>query len=287
MEHAKLGFTTSATDLPHLEHVQLSDSKALAIHKVSSKTKHTLVHPPDPDGNGDDKQGSLPTEAWEAFYPKGSINPSGAIPGGFSFYLSGTPAFINALENGAKHVTFSYRFLLQHDWEWVKGGKLPGVFGGVGDLAYHCTGGRAETRTHCFDLRPMWRPNGVGELYVYLPVTPSNTRRLLAVPPKSYPHASNYGVSVGRGAFHFKLGYWTTITQRIKLNDMGQENGEIHLYINKELVISCTGLTLRTSPESRFKGMHFQTFFGGHTPDWACPKDLRAWFADVSGAIID
>ena len=53
-------------------------------------------------------------------------------------------------------------------------------------------------------------------------------------------------------------------------------------------------------------GMHFQTFFGGafvrrsiivdfdwdwdwlgHTGDWASSKDQRAWFADVTGVIVE
>ena len=36
-------------------------------------------------------------------------------------------------------------------------GKLPGQFGGVGDLAYGCSGGRQDNRMQCFDLRFMWR----------------------------------------------------------------------------------------------------------------------------------
>ncbi|PFH53659.1 polysaccharide lyase family 14 protein [Amanita thiersii Skay4041] len=309
------GFTTSLPFFEHnkfnyhLTYIPLSNSKSLGIHKASPQTHFPVVTPPPSKPNDTDEK--LPTEAWEAFYPAGSISPSAPLPGGFSFYLSGPPSFSKALQDfpNATHVQFSYRLLLQPDWEWRKGGKLPGIFGGEGDLAYRCTGGRTRDRCQCFDIRPMWRENGIGELYVYLPPIAPNPSLLLSVPPRSISNPQNYGTSIGRGAFHFTPGTWTLLTLRIKLNDLPPSssssssspsffdpstcpptstpsNGEIHLSINTTPVISCTGLTLRLSPNSKIKGMHMQTFFGGHTPDWASPKDQRAWFADVTGVVL-
>jgi hypothetical protein len=85
--------------------------------------------------------------------------------------------------------------------------------------------------------------------------------------------------------------------------------GEIELYVDGKSVISVSGLILRDQEgaDARIKGLHFETFFGGtatsalspclssisnavlagHTPDWASPKDQKAWFADISAAIID
>ena len=82
--------------------------------------------------------------------------------------------------------------------------------------------------------------------------------------------------------------------------------GEIEVYIDGQSVVHATGLILRTNegPDGRVQGLHMQTFFGGmsarsipccirtetrrtgHTPDWASPKDQRAWFANISGAIL-
>lgn len=66
--------------------------------------------------------------------------------------------------------------------------------------------------------------NGVGELYAYVPHSDTNTQQLLAVPPRSIQHP-DYGFSVGRGAWTFASGRWTRITERVKINDVGQENG--------------------------------------------------------------
>ncbi|RDB20738.1 hypothetical protein Hypma_012163 [Hypsizygus marmoreus] len=293
--HFKYGFTTSKSLLsqyPHIDHVPLSKGDtALGVHKNSSRTSHRLVKPPkassSPPRTSDKTRD--PEEAWEAFYPKGSINPSASIAGGFSFYLSGPKEFKERLEsgNGAKEVLFGYRMMLEDGWEWVKGGKLPGFFGGVGERAYGCTGGRQDHRCQCFDIRPMWRANGVAELYTYLPLTSSNATHLLAVPPISRANA-DYGYSVGRGAFRLDtaVGNWVSIAFRVTMNDVGVENGEIQLWFDGVEVISVKGLTFRESAEARIKGMHFQTFFGGHTEDWASPKDQKSWFSDIVGIIV-
>ncbi|KAL5529872.1 hypothetical protein ACEPAF_6129 [Sanghuangporus sanghuang] len=225
-----------------------------------------------------------PQKAWRAVYPEGSINPSGAIPGGFGYYLGGPKDFQEKLRTASEAI-FGYSVLFQEEWEWVKGGKLPGAYGGVGTSAYSCTGGRKEGRDTCFNLRLMWRRDGLGELYAYLPVTEENTSQLLAVPPKSIRNP-DYGISAGRGAFTFKAGVWTTITERVKLNDVGNCNGEIEVQINGEPVIHVTGLVIRLSEDSVIQGLHFESFFGGHTADWASPKNQYAWFADISGAVI-
>ncbi|GLB38112.1 hypothetical protein LshimejAT787_0411630 [Lyophyllum shimeji] len=291
----KHGFTTSphlAATHPHLTHVPLSDS-ALGVHKVSPRTPpHPLVVPPPPIDTHRASDNAPPpppppSHAWEAFYPRGSINPKSDVPGGFGFYLTGPKEFRDALEGGAREVVCGYRMMLQEGWEWVRGGKLPGVFGGVGDLAYSCTGGRQDRRCQCFDLRPMWRAKGLGELYTYLPLTPTNQTQLLAAPPDSKAN-SDYGFSVGRGSFHldFAVGRWVAVVFRVRMNDHGKHNGEVQVWVDGESKISLHGLCICDAKEAKIKGMHFQTFFGGHSPEWASPKDQRAWFADVTGVVV-
>jgi hypothetical protein len=114
------GFTTSShVHHKNLQHVPLAD-KELGVHKVASRTTHKLVIPPPASIS------NAPTLAWEAVYPNGSINPSAKIPGGFEFYLSGPTNLSQSLETASEAI-FSYRMMLQDEWEWVKGGKLPGA----------------------------------------------------------------------------------------------------------------------------------------------------------------
>jgi hypothetical protein len=124
-----------AHSLPGVVHVPIDDERSLGIHKVSSRTSHPLVKPPPPSLISHSSSESflssssplpLPILAWEALYPEGSINPTAAIPGGFGFYLSGPGEFSESVKT-AREVVFSYRVMMQEGWDWVKGGKLPGL----------------------------------------------------------------------------------------------------------------------------------------------------------------
>ncbi|KAK0488986.1 hypothetical protein IW261DRAFT_1326401 [Armillaria novae-zelandiae] len=278
------GFTSSSSlakssGNANIKHVPLDDS-ALGVHKVFNRTSHNIVSPPVPSHpNPDD--GEQPEQAWEAFYPRGSINPSASIVGGFGFYLAGPAGFLNGTVNEA---IMSYRVMFEPGWEWAQGGKLPGIFGGEGDASYRCSGGRQNDRCQCFNARLMWRPGGAGEIYTYFPLTEGNEAAILRVPgSKKNP---DYGFSIGRGAFIWPVGRWVDVALRVKLNEMNKQNGELALYIDGKTVVFVHGLTMKMSNDATIKGMHFQTFFGGHTEDWASPKDQKAWFSDVTGVVL-
>ena len=116
------GFTTNVNvKKENVVHVDLSDS-SLGVHKASSRTTHKVVTPPTSDVPDDFP---TPTLAWEALYPKGSINPGSSFPSGFSFYLSG-PEWFQKKAGNAKEVMWSYRLMFEKGWIWAKGGKLPG-----------------------------------------------------------------------------------------------------------------------------------------------------------------
>ena len=115
----------------------------------------------------------------------------------------------------------------------------------------------------------MWRTNGAGELYTYLPSYENagfeSNKKLCSVAPSSDCNPT-YGASVGRGAFNFKSGQWNTVSQRVRLNDVGESNGQLELFVNGKSVINVEGLKYRSSAEGRFRGLQAQTFFGGKFP---------------------
>jgi hypothetical protein len=108
----------------------------------------------------------------------------------------------------------------------------------------------------------MWRTVGKGEVYTYLPPSFPENDVQCHVKPLSTCNPT-YGASVGRGAFDFQAGVWTTVTQRVRLNDVGQANGEIELFASGQSKIKVTGLVLRDSAAGRIRGLQVQTFFGG------------------------
>jgi len=168
--------------------------------------------------------------------------------------------------------------------------------------AVSCSGGRHDTT--CWSARLMWRTDGAGELYLYLP--PYDDSRFavnenLCSLPNSVCDAT-YGISVNRGSFTFATGGWTTLAKRVKLNDAGQANGEIELFVDGNSVINVSGIIMRDADVGRVQGMQIQTFFGGEqarsiessvltsttgsTVDWATPTDQDIYFANFGAEII-
>lgn len=90
----------------------------------------------------------------QLYYPANSINPGNNPVGGADFYASPIPLTY------AKNVTLEYAVLFPVKFNWVYGGKLPGLYGGHET----CSGG--DIATSCFSTRLMWRPGGAGELYL-------------------------------------------------------------------------------------------------------------------------
>lgn len=90
----------------------------------------------------------------QVFYPAGSVNPGNDPVGGADFYAS--PLNLD----DARSVTLEYSVFFPSGFQWVKGGKLPGLYGG------HMTCSGGDDATTCFSTRLMWREDGAGELYL-------------------------------------------------------------------------------------------------------------------------
>ncbi|KZO98762.1 polysaccharide lyase family 14 protein, partial [Calocera viscosa TUFC12733] len=150
-------------------------------------------------------------------------------------------------------------------FNWVKGGKLPGLRGGPDRLG--CSGGSEPDGSDCFSVRLMWRPEGAGEVYAYMP-TPSGFCSQSGIICNS-----DYGISIQRGAFNFSSGSWQTISLLVQLNDPpSASNGLVELYVNNQLAISQPGLVFRTTDNiTSVGGLYFSTFFGGSDTTYETP----------------
>ena len=183
-------------------------------------------------------------------YPAGSASPeaarNGAKSGGAQSYLR--------LRHSADVMTLSYSVRFQPGFRFVKGGKLPGLFGGdAGSGGHHEKGG--------FSTRFMWRAGGAGEVYAYL------------------PNEKGYGASLGRGRWRFTPGRWVRVAQRVVLNAPGRNNGTITVWVNGRQVFSQGGLVYRNDGDVHIDGLFFSSFFGGSDSSWASPNNQYADFA--------
>ena len=186
-------------------------------------------------------------------YPKGSIAPSSDAPRGGAGFVSRA-----GMAQGVEAACLSYRLRFAPGFAFARGGKLPGLYGGNGPVG----GAVADAG---FSARLMWRQDGDGELYAYLP--DSTTR---------------HGRSLGRGNWRFPSGRWVTVEEEIVLNDPARANGIARIWIAGALRFEATGLVLRRDPRVQIEGLMFSTFFGGRDPSWASPKDQEALFADFA-----
>jgi hypothetical protein len=196
------------------------------------------------------------------YYPEGSASPKVSREknrplGGTQFYAN-----LNIVPTDALKLSYYVRF--SDDFEFVKGGKLPGLFGGT-----ETSGGDIPDGTNGFSTRLMWRRDGDGEVYAYLPTS------------------KNYGTSIGRGSWQFIPGLWHHIEQEIILNTPDQKDGEIRVWVDGKLVIDEDNLTFRTTEDLKIEGIFFSTFFGGGSASWATPKDVYVDFANFSVSVIE
>jgi hypothetical protein len=194
-------------------------------------------------------------------YPAGSYAPSGsplAPIGGCQFY----GGLLHTNGNTPRDaLTLQYSLRFPAGFNFVNGGKLPGLYGGVGN-----TGTDYPNGTDGFTTRHMWRQNGAGEAYPFLPNSPTI-----------------YGSSLGRGNWYFSGdGQWHALRQDVVLNDVGSSNGLIRVWYDGAMVLEAPGLFFRTTNSLQIEGILFQTFFGGGDTSYATPVTTYADFAGFS-----
>ncbi|KAG0271766.1 hypothetical protein BGZ95_000377 [Linnemannia exigua] len=205
-------------------------------------------------------------------YPKGSYAPSiGPVTGGTHFY---------AKPFGDKtpfsKMLVSYDVAFPAGFNWVLAGKLPGIYGGT---PYDgCSGGVQSTGANCLTMRMMWRQNGVGEVYAYVPADPKSSfcrdSQVLC--------NDQYGKSIGRGQVYFQPGVWTRLDMVVELNEpAGNSNGTLLVYQNGILAVHMSNVPYRSSGMVGFQGLLFSSFFGGSDPTYATPLDQSVYFRNV------
>ncbi|GAA2274547.1 hypothetical protein GCM10010145_51850 [Streptomyces ruber] len=205
----------------------------------------------------------LPGPVLRVRYPARSASPTVARrwkrpQGGAQLYLP--------LRSGpAESLHLRYYLRFPEDFDFVKGGKLPGLYGGDVTSGRHIPDGENGLST-----RYMWRTGGEAEVYAYLPTS------------------QEHGTSLGRGDWSWPTGRWTCVEQAVTLNRPGSSDGSVKVLLDGEQVLHSENLEFRTADSLKIDGVFFSTFFGGSDPTWATPRTGHADFAAfaVSGEPI-
>ncbi|KAI9256650.1 hypothetical protein BDA99DRAFT_547913 [Phascolomyces articulosus] len=227
-------------------------------HKGESVTNHEIVKDP----------ANKKEQVLKVNYPKGSNSPNSDPQGGVGFYAQPFK-----LKQEAKTLVFEYKVYFPKKFQFVKGGKLPGLYGGHEG----CSGGADATT--CFSTRFMWRRDGEGEIYAYLP---ESKQRDSLCDEKGNICNSDYGYSLGRGSWKFKTGDWNTVRQTLKLNSPGKDDGSVTVEVDGKTAYTEKNVAFLNKNTGKVVGVAFHTFFGGSGSEWAPKKKESTYFKGFS-----
>ncbi|KAJ6586938.1 polysaccharide lyase family 14 protein [Mycena vulgaris] len=272
---AKFSLTTSTT-LPFPTATQSSsDAQALLVSDWSlSKGRIqnggddlSFVADPFPNSPAPGAATTTTGPVLQVTYPAGSFSGD---TGGAQFYN----LWNTTQSSGFQSMLLSYEVAFDAGFDWVKGGKLPGLRGGLSPTG--CSGGNESTGLDCFSTRLMWRTNGAGEVYAYIP-SPNGL-----CSEKSIICNSDFGISVGRSSFTFASGQWNRVTLLVQLNNPADvANGNIEVYFNDVQALAQQDLQIRASSNVTAGGLYFSTFFGGSDSSWSTPTTTHTYFRNV------
>lgn len=186
-------------------------------------------------------------------------------------------------------VEFGYRVYFPDDFEWKKGGKLPGVCWGISssDCA---TGGNWSTKAGSF--RVMWRESGEAIGYAYLALIGSGPKagnKAMEDQGSGFQKAVRLNVSNKSGLdvwfgrekkLQLKKG-WNTVLMRVVLNSPGNTDGELTLTINGT-TNKVTDAILRDSSSVKLNSANIVSFRGGNGREWEGGRDTYIKLKDFT-----
>lgn len=147
-----------------------------------------------------------------------------------------------------------YQMFLPEDFTFMRGGKLPGLYGGPADMQHsNASGCRDRDDDDGWSMRLMWREGGTGEAYGYL-----------ADP------LQRCGTSIDRGAWIFPRNQWITLTLLVQMNNQSEHDGIMMIWLDDRLVINRLDLNYAAKGHNDgVQGLFLSSFFGGNGAQWA------------------
>lgn len=212
---------------------------------------------------------------WENGVEEGRVK---IVKEGEGAYLSVSyPAYkIKSKESGAQWklefgkgyeaATLTYKIKFHKDFNFVRGGKLPGLVGGNPP-----TGSKAADGKNGWSARYMWRDNGAAIAY---------TQHVYS--GRKYngkEEDRDYWYHNGQ-RFIFKRDQWYTIEQKIELNTPNQKDGILEIRVDGQLVKQRKDIMFRRTDKLQIDQLYFSTFYGGSESSWQPLKDETIYFDD-------
>jgi hypothetical protein len=162
-----------------------------------------------------------------------------------------------------KHETaeMSYTLRFSKDFDFVKGGKLPGLCGGPENVS----GGRPANGQNGFSARLMWRRDGRGEAYVYHKNQKGDYGDRFAIP----------------AALRLPADTPVKVRLAVSMNMPGKSDGVLRVWIDEKLLVERSDMEWRSVDSFGVDGLYFETFHGGGDKSWAPTKPCWAEFGEL------
>lgn len=171
------------------------------------------------------------------------------------------------LDRAYEHLVLTYRVKFGDGFNFVKGGKLPGLIGGhfAGKPDSVVSGGSKPNGHDGWSARLMWRRRGEAVLYLYHPDQPGR-----------YGEDLKWMVK-GRPA-RFVPGRWHEVRTEIVLNKPGQGDGIVRAWLDGEPALERRDIRFRDTNKIGIDALYFSTFFGGDDATWSATRDEAIYF---------
>jgi hypothetical protein len=162
----------------------------------------------------------------------------------------------------AKKTILTYKFRFSDDFDFARGGKLPGLAGGKGN-----DGGRVPNGLDGWSVRFMYKDNGTICAYLYHP---------------KMKEAFGEKVFLGSNGENFMLakGEWNELVLEISMNDIGQNNGSIVCKLNGNVGLKLNAITFTCTENLLIDHFLFSCFMGGNDISYAPSKNQHIMFKD-------
>lgn len=179
------------------------------------------------------------------------------------------------LQGDYDELFLSYRIRFDEGFDFVRGGKLPGLCGGACN-----TGGDKPTGTDGWSARMMWRTDGSGG-------SPTNRVTANLVQYAYHPdQPTQFGEDLrwddGSPSVwkEFESDRWYHLQHRVVMNTPGSPDGIIQGWLDGEMVLDVQDIRFRDTDAFQIDTMYFSTFFGGSSAAWETTKEEQVYFDD-------
>ncbi len=163
---------------------------------------------------------------------------------------------------------FSYQVKFEKEFDFVLGGKLPGLAGGA------VSAGQVPNGYDGLSARMMYWQDGKVSFYVYFPMQSTKWGERL------------YLKDLQKDTLKLSRGIWHELTQYLKLNTPGKNNGILQAWVDGKEAFYSDTLLFRKDKNLKIDRLSYSVFMGGGDLSWAPARDQYIYFDDFRVSTI-